>query len=134
MDMQTTAWIVLLIFLLIPPNNETTAYIQVIGSAISCSILLLNIDWVEVNELVKSYLNECVNWLLIKTDGDRTLAKTYFIMILVIAMQPIILGGFWLLKLYKKDRVWNSKIYLSLHQKENFNFCIHKDIKWNLNL
>ncbi len=105
MDMQTTALIVLLIFLLIPPNNETTAYIQVIGSAISCSILLLNIDWVEVNELVKSYLNECVNWLLIKTDGDRTLAKTYFIMILVIAMQPIILGGFWLLKLYKKDRV-----------------------------
>ena len=105
MDMQTTALIVLLIFLLIPPNNETTAYIQVIGSAISCSILLLNIDWVEVNELVKSYLNECVNWLLIKIDGDRTLAKTYFIMILVIAMQPIILGGFWLLKLYKKDRV-----------------------------
>ena len=105
MDMQTTALIVLWIFLLIPPNNETTAYIQVIGSAISCSILLLNIDWVEVNELVKSYLNECFNWLLIKTDGDRTLAKTYFIMILVIAMQPIILGGFGLLKLYKKDRV-----------------------------
>lgn len=102
MDMQTTALIVLWIFLLIPPNNETTAYIQVIGSVISCSILLLNIDWVEVNELVKSYLNECVNWLLIKTDGDRTLAKTYFIMILVIAMQPIILGGFWLLKIYKR--------------------------------
>lgn len=105
MDMQTTALIVLLIFLLIPPNNETIAYIQVVGSVISCSILLLNIDWVEVNELVKSYLNECVNWLLIKTDEDRTLAKTYFIMILVIAMQPIILGGFWLLKLYKKDKV-----------------------------
>lgn len=103
MDMQTTALIVLLVFLLIPPNNETTAYIQVIGSVISCSILLLNINWAEVKELVELYLKECVDWLLIKTDGDRTLAKTYFTMILVIAIQPIIFGGFWLLKRYKKD-------------------------------
>lgn len=105
MDIQIIALVVLFIFLLMPPNNETTAYIQVIGSLISCSILLLNIDWVEVKELVELYLKECVDWLLIKTDGDRTLAKTYFIMILVVAMQPIILGGFWLLKRYKKDRV-----------------------------
>ena len=84
MDMQTTALIVLLIFLLIPPNNETTAYIQVIGSAISCSILLLNIDWVEVNELVKSYLNECVNWLLIKTDFSDCYATNYLRWFLVI--------------------------------------------------
>lgn len=105
MDIQIIALVVLFIFLLMPPNNETTAYIQVIGSLISCSILLLNIDWVEVKELVELYLKECVDWLLIKTDGDRTLAKTYFTMILVVAMQPIILGGFWLLKRYKKDRV-----------------------------
>ena len=105
MDMQTTALIVLWIFLLIPPNNETTAYIQVIGSVISCSILLLNINWVEVKELVELYLKEFGDWLLIKTDGDRTQANIYFTMILVIAMQPIILGGFWLLKLYKKDQV-----------------------------
>lgn len=105
MDIQIIALVVLFIFLLMPPNNETTAYIQVIGSLISCSILLLNIDWVEVKELVELYLKECVDWLLIKTDGDRTLAKTYFIMILVVVMQPIILGGFWLLKRYKKDRI-----------------------------
>lgn len=105
MDMQTTALIVLWIFLLIPPNNETTAYIQVIGSVISCSILLLNINWVEVKELVELYLKECLDWLLIKTDGDRTQANIYFTIILVIAMQPIILGSFWLLKLYKKDKV-----------------------------
>lgn len=105
MDMQTTALIILFIFLLIPPNNETTAYIQVIGSVISCSILLLNINWAEVKELVELYLKECVDWLLIKTDGDRTQAKIYFTMILVVAIQPIIFGGFWLLKLYKKDKV-----------------------------
>ncbi len=102
MDIQIIALIIFFIFLLIPPNNETTSYIQVIGLAISCSIFLLNIDWVELNELVKSYLNEGVNWLLIKTDGDRTQAKIYFTIILVIAMQPIILGCFWLLKRYKE--------------------------------
>ena len=102
MDIQIIALIIFFIFLLIPPNNETTSYIQVIGLAISCSIFLLNIDWVELNELVKSYLNEGVNWLLIKTDGDRIQAKIYFTMILVIAMQPIILGCFWLLKRYKE--------------------------------
>ena len=72
------------------------------GLLISGSIFLLNIDWVEVKELVELYLNECVNWLLIKTDGDRTQAKIYFTIILVIAMQPIILGCFWLLKRYKE--------------------------------
>lgn len=105
MDIQIIALIIFFIFLLIPPNNETTSYIQVMGLLISGSIFLLNIDWVEVKELVELYLNECVNWLLIKTDGDRTQAKIYFTIILVIAMQPIILGGFWLLKRYKKDRV-----------------------------
>nr|DAD61291.1 MAG TPA: hypothetical protein [Bacteriophage sp.] len=102
MNIQIIALVIYFIFLLIPPNNETTSYIQVIGLAISCSILLLNIDWVEVKELVELYLNECVNWLLIKTDGNRTQAKIYFVIILVIAIQPIILGGFWLLKRYKK--------------------------------
>ena len=102
MDIQIIVLVIFFIFLLIPPNNETTSYIQVMGLLISGSIFLLNIDWVEVNELVKSYLNEGVNWLLIKTDGDRTQTKIYFTMILVIAMQPIILGGFWLLKRYKE--------------------------------
>jgi hypothetical protein len=115
MDTWTIGLILWIIFIIIPAHNQTTSYIKIVGILISALIMASTFDWIRTYEaldelmksfyewlLVKSYLNEGVNWLLIKTDGDRIQAKIYFTMILVIAMQPIILGSFWLLKRYKE--------------------------------
>ncbi|WP_242680837.1 hypothetical protein [Pasteurella multocida] len=103
METKLIAIIFWFIFLLIPANNQTTLYIKIIGLLSSCLIIILSADWSGFKEAVYSSLISLQEWILIKADGDQAKANGYFITFLFIAMQPIILGGFWL---YKKTRTY----------------------------
>ncbi|GJI56943.1 hypothetical protein HEMROJRC1_20550 [Rodentibacter sp. JRC1] len=103
MDIQTVAMIFQVIFFLIPANNQTTSYIRIIGLIASSSVILLNADWAKVKELLDVFINNIYEWLLIKADGNQEKANSYFVILTILAIQPIILGIFLF---YKKEKIY----------------------------
>lgn len=92
-----TILLVTIAFVLLPTPNITTKYIQVIG-VITCSILgIINIDWQVILDSFDSLNKQYYLFLMEKINNENT-ARIILSLTYIIAIQPIIVGGYILYK------------------------------------
>lgn len=96
-----TILLVTIALVLLPTPNTTTKYIQVIG-VIICSILgiingIINIDWQIILDNFDSLNKQYYLFLMEKINNENT-ARTILSLTYIIAIQPIIIGGYILYK------------------------------------
>lgn len=92
-----TILLVTIAFVLLPTPNITTKYIQVIG-VIICSIFgIINIDWQVILDSFDSLNKQYYLFLMEKINNENT-ARIILSLTYIIAIQPIIVGGYILYK------------------------------------
>lgn len=90
-----TILLVTIAFVLLPTPNITTKYIQVIG-VIICSILgIINIDWQVILDSFDNLNKQYYLFLMGKINNENA-ARTILNSTYIIAIQPIIIGGYFL--------------------------------------